>query len=385
MTNQHHGSRFLPMPRVPHALLALPLCSALSLAPGSGRSAPASVAGIDFDTDNVTTSTDIVSGGYDTNHGTALHSGTSPSWTIPDSLGTRFLVPTFQSTYSADSATTGRPGSAVTLGHDANFPPTSGNPRDAIQLAWSDGKGLANLPGPDLAIFEAATSEAFGARLYLDTLGWTNWRYTPDHEVYSTDNDATATLIDFDDFNDFDVLTDWPDAVVTAIQICNLLIDDLVDTQIEGTLGKGTVHFGGTTGYLPGRYSSSQDKWVPFESTKFDPDIQYVVGLHDLVAGSGGIIPPAPFTLPLSPLFAPATQAAAPAPAPLALLVPFLVWPWWQAYGRRNLIGSRPDIKRAGCGVVGPHSGPYGESAAMLCGASAAGRGPRQFARSRRG
>lgn len=330
MTNQRKGSRFFPIPRLPRALIALPLWSALILAPGKGHAAIVAVAGVTFDTANAVTSAIIVSGGYDTIHGPALHSGTSPSWTIPDSLGTRFLVPTFQSNYSADSANTGLPGSAVTLGHDANFPQTSSNPRDAIQLGWDAGKGVANLAGNDLAIFEAATSEALGARLYVDGSGWKNWRYTPYQNLYDTANDATATLIDFTDFGVGE------NAVVTAIEICNLLIDDRVDTLIEGALGQGTVHFDGSALYQPGRFSTSQNTWVPFESTKFDPDIQYVVGLHDLAAGSGGTIPAGSFTLPLSPLFVPATQAAAPAPSSLALLTPFLVWPFLWAYGRRR-------------------------------------------------
>ena len=332
MTNQHTGSRSPLRRRVARALIALTLCSALSLAPGSGRAA--TVAGITFNPADAVTSAIIVSGGYATPWGVALHSGTSPSWTVPNSLGTRFQVPTFQSNYSAAASTTGLAGSAVTLGHDANFPQTSSNPRDIIRLGWTDGQGIANLSGNDLAIFEAATSEALGVRLHVDTQGWTTWRYTPYERLYDTLNDATATLIDF---NAFGIGTS---AVVTAIEICNLLITDRVDELIEGALGKGTLYFDGSALYQPGRFSTSQDSWVPFEATKFDPDIQYVVGLHDLAAGSGGAIPAASFALPLSPLFAPATQAAAPTPSPLVLLAPFLVWTWWRAYERRCATGA---------------------------------------------
>jgi len=334
MSNQCTLSPPPPRPRRPRALSAVLLCPLLL--PAVGQGAPVPVAGVPFNTANATSTAIIVSGGYSTDHGNALHSGTSPSWTIADSLGTRFLVPTFQSNYSAATPNRGLAGSAVTLGHDANFPQTSSNPRDAIQLGWGAGFGLANQSGKDLAIFEAATSEAFGVRLYLNALGWTNWRYTPDQNDYDGDNDATATLIEFDDFNDFDQDEVWPGAVVTAIQICNLLVDDRVDTQILGTpladaVGQGTVYFNGAAAFKPGRYSTSQGKWVPFEPTKFDPDIQYVVGLHDLTAETYDSIPAATFTLPLSPLFAPATQAAAPAPSTLALMLALLGWPWWRS------------------------------------------------------
>jgi len=312
-------------PRLPRARSAVLLCPLLL--PAVGRGAEVIVP---FDPANATSTAIIVSGGYDTPHGLALHSGTSPSWTIGDSLGTHFLVPTFQSNYSAATANTGLAGSAVTLGYDANFPPTIDNRRDAIQLGWGSGWGLANqADSNDLAIFEAATSEAFAVRLHVDTTGWTAWRYTPYENVYNTPNDATVTLIDFDDFGV------GPSGIITALQITNLLITDTVDTLIDDLqnpdgLGWGAVSFdpNNTYDFEPGRFSTSQTLWVPFESTKFDPDIQYVVGLHSLTAGTYGSISAAPFTLPLSPLFAPATQAAAPAPGTLALMLALLAWPW---------------------------------------------------------
>ncbi|HYN79677.1 MAG TPA: hypothetical protein VES73_17995 [Lamprocystis sp. (in: g-proteobacteria)] len=320
--------------RLRAAFCLLPIWSVLMLLSGAGQAAIMVVAGVTFDTANAISTAIIVSGGYDSPRGNALHSGTSPSWDVPDALGTRFLVPTFQSSAGTSPTYTGLPGSAVTLGHDANFPQTSNNPRDMIQVGWGATRGLANLSGADLAIFEAATSEAYGVRLYADnTAAWTNWRYTPYQSAYDAANDATPTLIDFSDFG---VGTS---AVVTALEITNLLISDRVDTPITGTLGKGTVRFDGVGNYQPGRYSTSQGQWVEFESTKFDPDIQYVAGLHDLTMGSFGAIPAASFVLPLSPNFAPATPSDAPAPPTLALLAPLLFWPLIQPAFRPLRLG----------------------------------------------
>jgi len=111
-------------------------------------------------------------------------------------------------------------------------------------------------------------------------VGWSVWFYIPYENVYDSANDATPTLVDLD--------ADLGLAGVTinAIELTSLVSVDTVETQISDTgLGLGRVTFGGASGgFKPGRDSSSQRKWVPFESTKFDPDIQYVVGLHDLVA-----------------------------------------------------------------------------------------------------
>ena len=215
-------------------------------------------------------------------------------------------------------------GTAVTLGQDPDFPQTSTNPRDIIQLGWGSGTGLANAAGHDLAIYEAATSEAFGVRLQVAGTAWTGWRYTPYQRPYDTLNDATLTLIEFDDFGVAG------SAIVTALEITNLLVGDTVDTLIVAAdlnpdgLGSGNLTFDGSGPYSPGRFSSSQGVWVPFEDTKFDPDIQYVVGLHSLSSGAFATSSPASYSLPLSPRFAAATVV--PVPPSLVLLVPGLAW-----------------------------------------------------------
>jgi hypothetical protein len=182
------------------------------------------------------------------------------------------------------------------LGQDSAFPQTSLNERDIIHLSWSNGRGLANQTGvADLAVFEAATSEAFALRVHSTGTGggayWSAWYYTPySHSVLQSalDNDTTPTLFDLDAMG----LGDGE--VINALEITNLLIDDTVDTVIDEISDHAEVFFGGssTTGqnHSPLRYSSSQAAFVNYESSKFDPDIQYVVGLHDLQTGVTGTV-----------------------------------------------------------------------------------------------
>lgn len=253
--------------------------------------APYTIATINFDSANAVTTASISGGGYVTPFGTALHSGTSPDWSVPDSLGTHFQMPTFQAGYDPNAASFGAAGGAVTLGQDANFPQTSLNERDIILLDWGSGNGLANQTGNDLAVFEAATSEAYAIRVHSINGGgyWSTWYYLPylsgDLGASALANDTTPTLFDFSALG----LAD--DELVNAIEITNLLIDDTVGSLLAGetTLGYGEVYFGGSTipgqNYTPARYSSSQAAYVPFTAGKFDPDIQYVVGLHNLTLG----------------------------------------------------------------------------------------------------
>ena len=292
------------------ALLALGLCAAQQ-----AGAAPATVGGIAFDTDNATSTAVIVNGGYATPFGTALHSGTSASWTVGTSLGTLFQVPLFQQNYDPSQAVNGTPGTAVSLGQDPKYyTETVQNDADTIQLGWGGSFGVPNVTGvgsvPDLAIFEAATSEAFAVRVYGASSGWRDWRYTPYEDVYDSANDATPTLIDFSDFGLGDM------EIVLALQITNLIAEDRVDTDAGANQHFGTVSFGTAgnpaSGLVPTRYSSSQAAWVPFESDKFDPDIQYVVGLHNLLdSGTTGPLTAGPMGQPDNP------PARDPTPAPL--------------------------------------------------------------------
>lgn len=249
------------------------------------------VAGVTFDPANAVTSATVESLGYYTPFGPALPSDTSADWSVGTSLGNRFQRPPFQKDYSTTEAVLGAPGTGVTLGQEPGFP-LSGNVREIIRLTWGgthglpDGTSGSNASPDDLAIFEQATSEAFALSVHVasgGTVGWSDWFYVPYESAYDDANDATPTLVDLD--------ADLGLAGVTinALEIASLAPADTVADQIPGAdpgLGRGQVTFGGAPGGLtPARFSSSRAEWVPFESHKFDPDLQFVVGLQDLVAG----------------------------------------------------------------------------------------------------
>lgn len=317
---------------------------AISLAAGRGEAAMIEIGGVTFNTDNATVTATIESGGYYTVRGTALHSGTSPDWgtsTTPlladDSLGTYFQVPTFQlqPPYSPDQDVFGLPGSAVTLGQDANFPETSMNERDIIRLGWG-GLALPNGLGDDLVIYEAATSEAFTIQAHIvdssgDAVGWTGWYYRPywepaDRPDSSIANDTTPTLFDL---SALDVGTN---EYIDILEIANLLPDDTLGAEITAVTDHAPVFFHGETppgetSYPLLRYSNSGGTFVGFADTKFDPDIQYAAGLHDVaLLGSGtGATSPLHVTAGLSfPERLAATGSPAPAPGTPLLLIPLL-------------------------------------------------------------
>lgn len=312
-----------------HRHFFAPLLAAAFVSADAGA---ATVAGVTFDPVNATTTAAVVSMGYHTDWGPALPSDTSADWSIGNSLGSQFLRPAFQSGYSPSTPVYGAPGTAVTLGQEPGFP-LSNNTREIIRLTFGGGHGLADGVGDDLAIFEQATSELFALSVHValgGPVGWSDWFYVPYESAYDSANDATPTLVDFD--TDLGLVG----VTINAIEIASLAPADTVDTQIAGApagLGRGRVTFGGASGGLtPARYSSSQGQWVPFELTKFDPDIQFVVGLHDLVPGDFSSVSTVPAAMNGSaPARAPATGTPADVPlvSPLALLLtglPLLAW-----------------------------------------------------------
>lgn len=301
--------------------VGLTLSVLLSVQPAGAT--PFDIAGVPFDSDNGTTTAVITGGGYNTPYGIGLHSDTSPDWSVAPSLGTYFQMPTFQKGYDSTQPTKGVPGTAVTLGQDPGFPQTSLNERDIIQLTWGAGNGLANGTGNDLVVFEAATSEAFALRVHSVGSGsgayWSSWYYTPytsNSDASALANDATPSLFDLELMG----LADGE--VINALEITNLLIEDTLDTPITELGIHSGVMFGGGSSNPVLRYSTSQVAFVTFASHKFDPDIQYVAGLHDLTTGVTGAVSLLDTSRGLSApeRLAPTEPAAAPLPGGLSLL-----------------------------------------------------------------
>jgi hypothetical protein len=281
------------------AAWAAVLFCAASLA-GPARAAVMTVAGVTFDTGNAVQTLEMVSGvslggdpvttGYATPHGDALWSGTTPDFPAA-SLGALVQRPVFQPGYDPGSPAPGAAGTAVSLGSD---PDISGltQERNVIRLTFGEESPgvlnrLTNHGGYDLAIFEQATTEAYAIRVRnasgaggAEDDGWSAWMYKVAETIYDSGTDSTATLFELGAFG----IVEEQD-VIDIIEITNLTVDDRIaftGTELAAGLGEGEVVFNAEAGYDPARWSESSAGYKSFESFKFNPDIQYVVGLHNL-------------------------------------------------------------------------------------------------------
>lgn len=140
--------------------------------------------------------------------------------------------------------------------------------RSIIQLDWG-GALLTNKTGNDLVVYESGNAnapEAFaiavrkqGSSSFTNFLYNFSASYTPQSELF-------ATAFNLNDFG-----LGEGDAI-DAIQIANLLETDRVSGDGQGFLGGQATPTTGPQG--GGQYSSG----------RFDADIAYAVGLHDVVA-----------------------------------------------------------------------------------------------------
>jgi len=280
------------------------VCAFGAVAPA--RAAVVTVAGVTFDTASGTTTLEMISGvtlggdlvttGYATPFGPALWSGSTRDFPVAGSLGAAIQRADFQPGYDPGAPVPGGAGASVTIGNDPDIAGTT-HDREILRLTWGAGNELTNhasSDGPqfrdhDLVVFEQATTEAFAVRVRNATastdpeLGWTSWFYTVAESAYDAAADATPTLIDLSDLGI--PLGD----VIDMIEITNLTAADKTLSEILGPGGIGTgfghgeVVFNGSGELLaPGRFSESSGVYKAFESFKFNPDLQYVAGLHNL-------------------------------------------------------------------------------------------------------
>ncbi|WP_374876475.1 PEP-CTERM sorting domain-containing protein [Microseira sp. BLCC-F43] len=145
-----------------------------------------------------------------------------------------------------------------------------GNPtnRSTIELNWG-GSLLQNQTGNDLAIYESGSlgkPEPFAVAIRKQgETNFTNFLYKFT-AAYNPDLFAFVTLFDLRDFG----LGDGD--AIDAIRISNAIATD----RVTGQDGQG---------FLGGQYTPQTG--VPgsatFTDTQFDPDITYVVGLHNVV------------------------------------------------------------------------------------------------------
>jgi len=293
-------------------------CAILALLCARSPAATVDVFGVVFDPANGTTQVSIESGGYTTPYGLALYSGGSDDWvpesTMGQSLGTYVQVPDFQAEYDPNNPRLGNTGSSITLGADPGIAGLS-NPRDVIFTRWADGYGLVNEADKDLAIFEKGTSEAYAIRVHnASTETWSPWYFEIFEQTTATQF-TTATLYDLSD------LGVGLGEVINGIQITNLTAADTVatstlefDAGVE--LGYGEVIFGGGSGFAPARRRSIPDNELKqYEAGKFDPDIQFVVGLHDIADLA---------SLAIGDVVTPASAVVVPIPTAVYLMLPAL-------------------------------------------------------------
>jgi PEP-CTERM motif len=158
---------------------------------------------------------------------------------------------------------------ATAMGRSGNTLIELGNStgRSIVQLDWS-GALLTNRSGNDLVVYEsgnAGAPEAFAVAVrrqgqtdFTNFLHRFSTSYTPETDLF-------ATGFDLSDFG-----LGEGDAI-DAIRIANLIGTDRVSGDGQGFLGGESLASTGPQG--GGEYPSG----------RFDPDIAYVVGLHDVV------------------------------------------------------------------------------------------------------
>jgi MYXO-CTERM domain-containing protein len=191
----------------------------------------------------------------------------SPDTTIPYPNTAELFL--HWSTNPATDGLPGQPRTSITLGYDPtldgdpDYPFEKGHWRDTIELTWS-GMLLPNVSGADLAVFEQGSPEAFALKAHIFGNGWTDWYFKTPGPSLNNDGDTDdphgqVTLFDLTD------LLVAPGGRIDAVQIRNMRPADTVAVN-------GLVTFG----------ENDNDT-----ATAFDPDIEYVVGLHPLVPEPG--------------------------------------------------------------------------------------------------
>lgn len=138
--------------------------------------------------------------------------------------------------------------------------------RSIIELNWGEGMGLTNAAGNDLVLYENGSwlaPEAFAVAVRkAGEKSFTEFRYEFS-DGFAFEADVFATGFDLTDFGL------GANEAIDAIRITNLLATD----KVSGSDGQGFL--GGNYDPLTG--SSGTGK---YETSRFDPDITYVVGLH---------------------------------------------------------------------------------------------------------
>lgn len=169
--------------------------------------------------------------------------------------------------------------------------------RHGIEVWWSNGRGIDNLPGKDFVVFESASTieavEGLMARVRTNWLAdiWTGWFYFAPTNFQITMGANGTHSYGFDASS----LGVAEGASFDRIQIANLMQADRIlgtSTNVGGTLvGEGRVVFDGSTLVFPDAGIYDSDHF--FASDQFDPDPLYFASLRapcEVVAPQLGLL-----------------------------------------------------------------------------------------------
>lgn len=137
--------------------------------------------------------------------------------------------------------------------------------RSIIELNWGDGMSLENAVGQkDFVIYENGNTDPEAYAVAVRKVGQSNFTEFLFNFADGVDTNVYGTAFDLSDFGIADGES------IDAIRITNLIATD----KVTGSDGRGFL--GGSYDPLMGLLGGMS----PFDDTKFDADITYVVGLH---------------------------------------------------------------------------------------------------------
>ena len=158
--------------------------------------------------------------------------------------------------------------------------------RHGLEVWWSNGRGIDNLPGKDFVVYESASSidavEGVMTRVRTNWFAdvWTDWFYFASTNFQITMGANGIHSYSFDASN----MGVAEGASFDRIQIANLVQGDRISgisTNVgTNTVGEGKVVFDGSTNVLPDAGSMFDSDQV-FGAGQFDPDPLYLASLRE--------------------------------------------------------------------------------------------------------
>lgn len=261
--------------------LALSFALACALVAGTAVAEPTvySFGGIRFRQENTPVAATLV--GDSANLGGIAFTGG-----LPDTTTQAVGFPSNRSAGFNDSLTLGRQ-TVATSGagpRAVNLPKGNdgASARHGVSVTWGMGKGMPNVTGGDIVIFEsgedAGGPDGFIVRVKSASTGqYTRWYYQAAEKFVSFGSSTQGAFITTIDFSFLGIQAY---DTVAEVQIANLVPTDRIDAQ--GLYAQGFIVPEGGAGYAKPEVKQGSDK--TFEKKNgYDPDLLYVAGLHDVL------------------------------------------------------------------------------------------------------